>query len=105
MISSVKKVVKAQGQSVDGRSHNKANIKRTQVARKKLAYVVRLIRSDIRQGLVLPPHTIRGIIGLLIVISKQHLGQGFSVQFLYRHKKVLEKLQRFSLKNLQKIIH
>ncbi|MGI2909597.1 hypothetical protein, partial [Tolypothrix sp. VBCCA 56010] len=85
----------ALGQREDGRCHNKANESRKQTGRDKLAQVTRLIRQNVRQGLITVPQTIRERLNLIIATAKQHFGQGFSIQFLYTCKGLLQKLWRF----------
>lgn len=81
--------------SVDGRTFNPANRQKKQQARLKLACVVRLLRDGIRQGFVLPPYTLRGLIDLMNVTAQRHFEAGFSQQSLYQHKPLLDRLLRF----------
>jgi hypothetical protein len=85
----------ALGQREDGRKHNKANETRKQTGRDKLAQVTKLIRQSVRQGLMAVPQTVRERLNLIITTAKQHFGQGFSIQFLYTCKGLLQKLWRF----------
>jgi hypothetical protein len=80
----------------DGRSHNPANAQRQQEAEQRLAASVRLIRQRLRQGAMTAPHTVTGWLHLLIATSKELFGKGFSIQLLYRYKRLLGHLKAFA---------
>ncbi|NEP11606.1 MAG: hypothetical protein F6K14_15615 [Symploca sp. SIO2C1] len=81
----------------DGRKYNRANAARKQVARDKLAKVIRILRHLISSRSITGlPETLTGLLELISRIAKEECGVGFSRPFLEKFKGLLGKIRQYA---------